>query len=78
MFTKQQRLNIDKLFRFCDAQSQRELGEICGVANETISHWIRHGGVPEPQADRIAISLGVHPSAIWGDEWFNLAQQIAV
>jgi lambda repressor-like predicted transcriptional regulator len=78
MFVKQQRLNLDKLFRFCDAASQRELSETCGVSHDTVYHWIRNGGVPEPQADRIAIRLGVHPSAIWGDEWFALAYELAV
>ena len=78
MFVKQQRLPLAHLERFCDVASQRELAETCGVSHDTVYHWTRNGGVPETQADRIAIRLGVHPSAIWGDAWFALAYEVAV
>jgi len=78
VFVKQQRLNVDKLFRFCGSDLYNEISRQCGVHPGTVSNWVKNGGVPEQQADQVAIYLGVHPSAIWGDEWFNLAQQIAV
>jgi DNA-binding XRE family transcriptional regulator len=46
-----------------------------GVRDETIVDWTKKG-VPEVTADNITIKLGVHPSAIWGDAWFALANQI--
>ena len=72
-FYKQHRLALEKLERFCGANSDRELARQCNVRNETISHWRKNSGVPERHADEIAIHLGVHPSAIWGDEWFEIA-----
>jgi hypothetical protein len=72
-FCKQHRLPLDKLFRFCGAETDRELAQQCNVHNQTIAHWRDGNGVPESRADEVAIHLGVHPSAIWGDAWFELA-----
>ena len=44
----------------------------CDVDNNTIHRW-RRGGIPEKQADRIAVKcLGIHPALIW-PEWFDTA-----
>ena len=75
MFAKQQRLDVQKLFRFTGAVSQTQLGERVGVPERSVANWVKHGGVPDFTADTIAIRLGVHPSAIWGDAWFALAEQ---
>lgn len=32
-------------------------------------------GLPEHLADRAAIAVGVHPSTIWGDLWWNSLTQ---
>jgi hypothetical protein len=74
MFVKQQRLPIDPLLRFCKAYKQSELAKTIGVHSDTVANWIKYGGVPEMWADEAAIKLGVHPSAIWGDAWFDLAK----
>jgi DNA-binding XRE family transcriptional regulator len=78
MFVKQHRLPLDKLVRFCGTTNKVELAERCGVARETIMNWEKDGGVPDQKADHIAVSFGVHPSAIWGDEWFELADKVVV
>lgn len=30
----------------------------------------RAKGIPWERADELAVALGLHPSAIWGDAWF--------
>jgi hypothetical protein len=75
MAVKQHRLNCEDLRRFTGATTQTQLAQIVGVRDETIVDWAKKG-VPEVTADNIAIKLGVHPSAIWGDAWFALADQI--
>jgi hypothetical protein len=72
---KQHRLNIDKLMRFTGAASNNDLGVKLGIPERTVAGWAKEGGVPDMSADNMAIKLGVHPSAIWGDEWFALADQ---
>jgi plasmid maintenance system antidote protein VapI len=78
MFVKQQRLDVQKLFRFTGAANQTQLGEMVGVPERSVANWIKNGGVPDITADTVAIRLGVHPSAIWGDAWFALAEQPVV
>ncbi|HEU5151117.1 MAG TPA: hypothetical protein VFU19_11500 [Iamia sp.] len=34
-------------------------------------HRWRHEGLTVAQADHLAILLGHHPSAIWGDAWWT-------
>lgn len=46
------------------------LSELTGYHRRTLDRWVR-AGIPEMDADRIAISLGLHPSLIW-DEWFGV------
>jgi len=75
MFVKQHRLPVDPLFRFVGTDSRRELAKAIDVAASTIHNWIESGGVPDLNADVAAIKLGVHPSAIWGDTWFCLADK---
>ena len=75
MASKQHRLNCEDLRRFTGATTQTQLAQIVGVRDATIVDWTTKG-VPEATADNIAIKLGVHPSAIWGDAWFALADQI--
>lgn len=75
MFVKQHRLPTDPLFRFCGTDMNRHLAEHLGITENTVANWIRHGGVPDKYADHFAVKLGVHPSAIWGDAWFALAEK---
>ena len=45
------------------------MSEVLGVSCETIYRWYRAGGVTMNQADRCAISLGLHPGLIWREWW---------
>jgi len=72
---KQHRLDLDKLMRFTGAASNNDLGVKLGIPERTVAGWIKEGGVPDMSADNMAIKLGVHPSAIWGDAWFELAEK---
>jgi hypothetical protein len=78
MFTKQHRLPYEPLARFIDENTanMRQVAEAIGVARRTVELWSSGGGIPEQAADKAAIRLGVHPSAIWGDDWFRLAQLV--
>lgn len=40
-----------------------------GYRPGTIRQWRHKGGIPIVAADRLAIHLGEHPSAIWPDWW---------
>lgn len=51
--------------------TQGALAETMGLNRHTVNRYGRCG-VPESQADRIAVELGVHPSAIWGDLWWQV------
>ena len=54
----------------------RQVADAIGVTRRTVELWNSDGGVPEQAADKAAIRLGVHPSAIWGDDWFRLAELV--
>lgn len=42
-----------------------------GVTHRTVNRWIEAGGVPEEEADRVAIRCGTHPGCLWPDEWIE-------
>lgn len=74
----QPRLPLEPLVRFVG------LGESSGLLAEALRRnastlrKYRISGIPEQEADNIAIDLGVHPSAIWGDAWFAIAERAQV
>ena len=47
-----------------------ELSRRVGVSRDVVKRW-RERGMPWPEADEIAVALGVHPCRIWPD-WFVL------
>jgi hypothetical protein len=46
------------------------VAEALGVSPRTIIRWRAIGTLPEQYTDRVAISLGWHPAAIWGLDWY--------
>ena len=61
-----------------DEISDFELAAICGVSTRTINRWKHTQRVRVVDTDRIAISLGWHPAAIWGAKWYiETAQEAA-
>ena len=67
-------LPVEPLRAECERQGTtiRQLGLSLGYAPGNRAH--RGEGVAWPTADRLAVGLGVHPSAIWGDAWFAIAR----
>lgn len=73
MFVKQHRLPYEPLEKmFNNEITVEDLAEVAQVNIGTVHNWKKHG-VPEPQADRVAIRLGLHPASVWGDAWWSLA-----
>lgn len=51
--------------------TERQVADLIGVAPRTCYRWKRNG-VPLDDADRIAVALGMHPFAIWGEAWAEM------
>lgn len=48
-----------------------DVAALCSVDGRTVSRWKAERRLPTMTADRVACALGLHPSAIWGREWFE-------
>lgn len=46
------------------------MADACGLDRRTFLRY-RALGVPVVAADRIAVTLGLHPALVWGREWFE-------
>ena len=46
------------------------LARHAGVSTRSWYRWVKSGELTLSQADSVAVHLGVHPCAIWPDEWF--------
>ena len=73
---KPNRLSPLPLLRMTDHMPCRDAAAMLGINAGTLQKW-RNGeietGLHYAQADRIAIrSLGVHPSFVWGAEWWKV------
>lgn len=55
--------------------SDEWIGRVLGAGNRTAARQraqhIKRLGLTEWQADRLAIALGLHPSLVWGDAWWD-------
>lgn len=69
----QQRLSLEPLVARYGTVSG--LARALGVPRTQASHW-RHHGVPLDTADRLAVSVGLHPCEVWED-WFALCDEDA-
>jgi len=60
---------LERLARNGDAEMTTiTLASALGVDRRTIHKW-RRTGLSEWQADRAAITLGVHPGTVWAEWW---------
>lgn len=69
------RLSTTPLLRAVHDLPVRDAAETLGVNVGTLVKWRASEGactIHYARADRIAIRLGVHPSVMWGREWWNL------
>jgi transcriptional regulator with XRE-family HTH domain len=70
------RFSPDPLLRIVDGLSMRDAADVLGVNPGTITRW-RNSTPDHPatihfvKADEIAVRVGVHPAAIWGQEWWR-------
>lgn len=60
--------------------TRRRFGVLLGYPDNQstramMTRWARDG-VPERAAERAATRLGVHPSFVWGDEWWQITEQL--
>lgn len=63
-------LGVGVTHRDVEGADVTALADIVGVAKRSVHRWSVEG-VPVHRADKVAVALGVHPSAIWS-EWFDL------
>ena len=66
--TRRPRYPYPDLHEAAGNPSTTDLAELIGVSPRTIIRW-RHSGVPDHQADRAAIRVGLHPANIWPAHW---------
>lgn len=69
------RLSTEPVLRAVSDLPVREAAEKLGINVGTLVKWRASEGtatIHYARADRIAIRLGVHPSAMWGREWWTL------
>lgn len=52
------------------------VAEACGHQRKAFTNWMTTG-IPVGRADAIAARLGLHPSLIWGDDWWRIARAMA-
>ena len=66
------RLSLDPLWRVAGRPGDAEaFARVLGVPRRSVERWIDRQGVPFDRADGLAVSLGLHPMSIWGDEWYR-------
>lgn len=58
-----------------DIASLREISACSGISEAQLRRWSQRGEIPLLAADHAAIKLGVHPSVIWGDAWWEMADR---
>jgi len=69
------RLSTTPILRAVDGLPVREAASLLDVNVGTLMKWRASEGeatIHYARADRIAIRLGVHPSAMWGRAWWSL------
>ena len=49
----------------------RQIASLFGTSRHTVYKWLENGvQISEWAADKYAVKLGLHPSAVWSN-WFN-------
>ena len=65
---------VDKLCAYFQLQAHQlndaDVAEALGVSMRTIIRWRAIGTLPAHFTDRVSISIGWHPAAIWGLDWY--------
>jgi hypothetical protein len=69
------RLSTTPILRVVNDLPVRDAADLLGVNVGTLMKWRASEGsatIHYARADRIAIRLGYHPSAMWGKDWWSL------
>ena len=64
------RLPIEPLLERLSGVDFTAMAIECGLDRRTFLRY-RALGVPVAAADRIAVTLGLHPALVWGRGWFE-------
>ena len=68
---KFRRLPAEPLFSlFNDELSDTQMAVALRSSRRNIIKWRKHG-IPFYSADEVACQIGVHPSYIWGNQWWQ-------
>lgn len=59
-----------------EGTSSSVVAEACGTTRSSIRRW-QEIGLHPIVADRVCIRVGLHPSDVWGDEWWRIARETA-
>lgn len=64
-------LPLEPLIEFIGdrATTVQDRADLCGTTQRNFYRWKRDGQLMHAAADKAAVALGVHPSAIWGREF---------
>jgi hypothetical protein len=52
--------------------TQVVFADLLGMSERSVARWLDTGRIPWVSADEAAVSLGFHPSLVWGDAWWNV------
>lgn len=63
------RLPLDPLLVVAGVTDLVVLAERVGVTRRQVDRW-RHEGFGIDAADRVATAVGLHPSMVWGSDWW--------
>lgn len=68
---KRRVLPAEPLFTMFNGElSDVAMADALRKSRTTIQQW-RKQGIPIYQADEVACRIGLHPSHIWGEQWWN-------
>jgi hypothetical protein len=58
---------------FDDETDDDTIGDALGVGRSTVNKWRNGKGhmIGPYRADRLAISVGLHPALVWGRQWWH-------
>lgn len=79
-------LPIDPLWRLAEVRADMTEGsataegsftqvvfaDMLGMSERSVGRWVSEGRLPWVSADEAACALGLHPSLVWGDDWWNV------
>jgi hypothetical protein len=66
-------LPMQPLWLLCEMEEELTVSlfaEIINSERKSIYRWLECGGLPVVRAEAICDHLGVHPTAVWGEDYF--------